>query len=29
MLNKNVKRNYETIFHHRNEMFIRVERTQQ
>ena len=29
MLNKNVKRNYETIFHHRNEMFIRVERAQQ
>lgn len=29
MLNKNVKRNYETVFHHRNEMFFCVERAKQ
>lgn len=29
MLNKNVKRNYETVFHHRNEMYFRVVRAKQ
>jgi hypothetical protein len=29
MLNENVKRNYETDFHHRNEMFFCAERAKQ